>query len=363
MNKLRSLVSSMLQLTRYIQTINFNDMNTKQNFYATTLSWLFVLAFIVIPLLYRILSNFIMNQTLDNFDLYFILPLTILSILLTLKGFKDWRKSNISISSQEIILYSGIRKKLIIPWKNIQSLQYTIIPNQMRILLGYRSEHIIITYYDHHVTLQTKQIPLANFFKYSQKSAFEMIESQYFKNTQRIKEPKTPKLNEVVKYNALNIFSSHVILILCIVLFLGITIITENLYTMLALIAMIPYFLYSNYKKHRKIALIMTQDGIQDQWLYQRNTFIAWADIQAISMNDYNNAYFMDTTPLGRVITITLKDQNIYSQKCNVYQRLLLKFGQENKQTPFLITENLQDYSLDEILIALQQNLSRFTHE
>lgn len=338
-------------------------MNQKQNFYATHLSWLFVLIFIVSPLLYRIVSSLLMNQTLEDFDLYFILPLTLLAILLTCKGFKGWRSSNISISNQEIILYSGIRKKLIIPWNNIQSIQYKIIPSQMRILLGYRSEHIVITYYDHHATLQTKQIPLANFFKYSQKSIFEMVESQYFANTQRIKEPKTPKLNEKVKYNALNIFSSHVILILWIVLFIGLTIITENLYTTLALIAMIPYFIYSNYKKHRKIALVMTQDGIQDQWLYQRKTFISWSDIQVISMSDYNNAHFMDTTPLGRVITITLKNQNIYSQQCNAYQKFLLKFGQENKQTPFMITENLQDYSLDEIFIALQQNLSQFTHE
>ncbi|MGL4675237.1 MAG: hypothetical protein ACRCXK_10285, partial [Wohlfahrtiimonas sp.] len=338
-------------------------MNKKQNFYATHLSWLFILIFVVSPLLYRILSNLVMNQTLDNFDLYFILPLAILSILLTLKGFKDWRKSNISISNQEITFYYGIRKKLIIPWNNIQSIQYTIIPSQMKMLLGYRSEHIIIKYYDEYATLQTKQIPLANFFKHYQKSVFEMIESQYFVNTQRIKEPKTPKLNEVVKYNALNIFSSHVILILWIALFIGSTIITEDLYVMFALIIMTPYFLYSNYKKHRKIALIMTQDGIQDQWLYKRNTFTAWSDIQAISMSDYNNSHFMDKTPLGRTITITLKDQNIYSQKCIAYQRLLLKFGQENKQTPFIITENLQDYSLDEIFIVLQQNLSQFTHE
>lgn len=335
-------------------------MHKQQTFYATQLSWLFLLL-IVILLLYRILSNLIINQTSDNFDLYFLLPLTIFFILITLIGFKNWRTSNISFSEQEIILYYGIRKKLVIAWSNIQSIQYAIMPNQMKILLGYRSENIIITYYDHHASLQTKQIPLSTFFKYSRQSIFEIIENQYFASTQRIKEYKTPKLNEKVKYNALNVFSSNIITIICIVILIGMTIITGHIYTMLAMIVIIPYLLYSNHKKYRKIALIMTQDGIQDQWLYQNNTFISWSDIQAVSMSVYNDAHFIDTTLLGRSISITLKDQNTYVQQCNTYQKLLLKFGQENKHTPFIITENLQDYSLDEIFIAIQQNLSRFT--
>lgn len=349
----------MLSLIRYIK-LNSNAMNKKQNFYNTSLFWLFLLVIIIIPLLSKWFYSFLNDSVPIDVSLYFVLPLTVICSFFAAKGFKTWRRSNISFTKDAFYLKKGFKKTIIIPWENIKSIRYAINPTSLSIFLDRRTENMEIIYYDLHLNTHIEKIPLLNFFKYSKDAVFKKVESQYLQYKKYDYPIKKPSFDEIILYNKIN--NMLFIIITSVIVFLPFISLMMNqkisiLITGIWIVINYPYSLYCHLLNRREIALVITKEGIQDQWLYKNNAFIPWDNVDYISISDYNNASFINHTPLGRSIYIGLIDHQLYLQQCRPYQRLILKLNARKYLTPFIITENLKSYSLDEVFSTLEKCL------
>lgn len=309
---------------------------------------------------------YILLQTWD--DPFYLLLTGFFALIFSLLSLGIWwkdQKIRLLISNKGI----KIGRKSLISWENIQSINYVK-------QVSYSSE-ISDAFISEDVTACIKcgdmiQISLKKYCR--QESEINEIQAciDRFFNRQKLFKTLLPQLNEIIAYDqSIVMKKDNDFLIPCGgfgigMLGLGLILLYEtrlDMFTVSFLLVGVIFiclpFLSSllrlnnpqNLLITRKIALKITEQGIQDEWLMKHNAVIPWHHIDGFEIESLPNLFGLSKNCL----LVHLSDHSVYESTLTWWQKMHYRFIQLRHYPALFICEHVEGYSLQAIEVVLNK--------
>lgn len=95
----------------------------------------------------------------------------------------------------------------------------------------------------------------------------------------------------------------------------------------------------------------MTEQGIQDEWLMKNNVVIPWHHIDGFEIECLPNLLGLSK----RCLLVHLSDHSVYEGTLSWWQKMHYRFIQLNHYPAIFICEHVEDYSLQDIEVVLNE--------
>lgn len=103
----------------------------------------------------------------------------------------------------------------------------------------------------------------------------------------------------------------------------------------------------------RKIALKMTEEGIQDEWLMKHNVVIPWSHIEGVDIGHLSHLSDLSQ----KCLLVHLSDHSVYESTLSWWQKMHYRFIQLRHYPAVFVCEHIENYLLQDIEQVLNQNL------